>query len=154
MRRRRAWRCRCAVDQFRSPWSLRLITARAILRALGFMTSSSGSAAARFEYCSHISRVSKGLGSASHPYNFCSVAIDAPEMSLSIHCQHTMTKKSAAKAPPPKRRKTAIVQLRIEPSLKEAMDRAAADDRRSLTLWVEGVAIDWLQAHGYLKGRQ
>jgi hypothetical protein len=43
-----------------------------------------------------------------------------------------------------KRRKTAQINLRIAPSLKEAAERAAADDQRSLTSLVEKLLTDYL----------
>ena len=46
--------------------------------------------------------------------------------------------------------KTAQVNLRIQPSLKEAAERAAADDRRSLTSLVEKLLVDYLRERGYL----
>lgn len=46
--------------------------------------------------------------------------------------------------------KTSIVQLRIRPSLKEAAEKAAADDQRSLTSLVEKLLTDFLRKTGYL----
>lgn len=46
--------------------------------------------------------------------------------------------------------KTAQVNLRITPSLKEAADRAAADDQRSLTSLVEKLLTGHLRQNGYL----
>jgi predicted HicB family RNase H-like nuclease len=57
---------------------------------------------------------------------------------LSIHYQH-MTET-----------KTSIVQLRIRPSLKEAAEKAASADQRSLTSLVEKVLTDYLKKNGYL----
>jgi predicted HicB family RNase H-like nuclease len=51
------------------------------------------------------------------------------------------------------RRKTATLNLRIDPRLKEAADEAAADERRSLTSLVEKLLADYLKRNGYLKGR-
>jgi hypothetical protein len=45
-----------------------------------------------------------------------------------------------------KETKTAVVQLRLRPSLKEAAEQAAADDQRSLTSLVEKLLIDHLRA--------
>ncbi|POR40421.1 hypothetical protein CRT23_24150 [Methylobacterium sp. V23] len=50
------------------------------------------------------------------------------------------------------RKKTATLNLRIDPELKEAAERAAADDQRSLTSLVEKLLSDHLKAHGYLGG--
>ena len=46
--------------------------------------------------------------------------------------------------------KTAQVNLRLQPSLKEAAEKAAADDRRSLTSLVEKLLVDHLRERGYL----
>lgn len=48
------------------------------------------------------------------------------------------------------RTKTAILSLRIEPSIKEAAERIAAEDRRSLTAYVEKLMIDDIKKRGYL----
>lgn len=47
--------------------------------------------------------------------------------------------------------KTAQVNLRLQPSLKEAAERAAADDQRSLTSLIEKLLVDHLRARGYLE---
>ncbi len=49
------------------------------------------------------------------------------------------------------RKKTATLNLRIDPALKEAAEKAAADDRRSLTSLMEKLLIDHLKGKGYLK---
>ena len=49
-----------------------------------------------------------------------------------------------------KRIKTAQVNLRIEPSLKSAAERAAADDHRTLTSLIEKLLADYLRERGYL----
>ena len=49
-----------------------------------------------------------------------------------------------------KRIKTAQVNLRIEPALKDAAERAAADDHRSLTSLIEKLLTDHLRDRGYL----
>ena len=49
-----------------------------------------------------------------------------------------------------KRIKTAQVNLRILPELKEAAERAASDDQRSLTSLVEKLLTDHLRKNGYL----
>jgi hypothetical protein len=48
--------------------------------------------------------------------------------------------------------KSAIVQLRLRPSLKQAAERAAADDQRSLTSLIEKLLTDHLRKKGYLRG--
>ncbi|MDD8023310.1 MAG: hypothetical protein PHX82_09410 [Paracoccaceae bacterium] len=46
--------------------------------------------------------------------------------------------------------KTAQINLRMAPSLKEAADRAAVDDQRSLTSLIEKLLTDYLKEKGYL----
>jgi len=48
------------------------------------------------------------------------------------------------------RRKTATLNLRIEPKIKAALEQAAKDDRRSVTALVEMLVIPHLRAGGYL----
>ena len=48
--------------------------------------------------------------------------------------------------------RTASVGLRFLPELKEALERAAQDDHRSLASLVERVLTEWAQAKGYLPG--
>lgn len=50
-----------------------------------------------------------------------------------------------------KETKTAQVNLRIRPALKEAADAAAADDQRSLTSLIEKLLTEYLKRKGYLK---
>ena len=50
-----------------------------------------------------------------------------------------------------KRRKTATVALRMEPALKQAAEKAAADDQRTLTQFFEKLLTDYLKAKGQLK---
>jgi hypothetical protein len=49
------------------------------------------------------------------------------------------------------RKKTATLNLRIEPAIKEAAERAAAEQRRSLTSLVELLLVEHLRANSYLK---
>jgi hypothetical protein len=49
-----------------------------------------------------------------------------------------------------KRIKTAQLALRIEPALKRAAEKAAADDRRSLTSLIEKLLSDYLKKKGHL----
>jgi hypothetical protein len=51
---------------------------------------------------------------------------------------------------PEKRLKTAQVNLRIDPQLKAAADKAAVDDHRSLTSLIEKLLSDYLKRRGYL----
>ena len=46
-----------------------------------------------------------------------------------------------------KETKTAIVQLRLKPSLKEAAERAAEADHRSLTGLIEKLLADYVCPH-------
>jgi hypothetical protein len=46
--------------------------------------------------------------------------------------------------------KTAQVNLRLQPALKSAAERAAADDHRSLTSLIEKLLSDYLRKRGYL----
>jgi hypothetical protein len=48
------------------------------------------------------------------------------------------------------RTKTAQVNLRIRPELKEAAERAATEDQRTLTSLVEKLLMDHLRDKGYL----
>lgn len=50
-----------------------------------------------------------------------------------------------------KRIKTAQVNLRIEPALKAAAEKAAEADHRSLTSLIEKLLTDHLRKKGYLK---
>jgi hypothetical protein len=47
--------------------------------------------------------------------------------------------------------KTAQINLRMQPSLKRTLEKAAADDRRSLTGLIEKLVYDYLRKKGYLK---
>ena len=49
-----------------------------------------------------------------------------------------------------KRNKTAQVNLRLDPALKAAAEKAAASDQRSLTSLVEKLLVDHLRERGYL----
>ncbi len=50
--------------------------------------------------------------------------------------------------------KTHPLGFRIERELKEALTRAARDDRRSVSSLVEIVLEKWLTEHGYLRDNQ
>jgi hypothetical protein len=47
--------------------------------------------------------------------------------------------------------KTAAIGLRVEPEVKKALDKAAADDRRPVASYLEILLVDHLTAAGYLK---
>jgi hypothetical protein len=61
--------------------------------------------------------------------------------SLSIHRRYMVEQ----------RKKTGTLNLRIDPKLKAAAERAAADDQRSLTSLVEKLLTEHLKAKGYLR---
>lgn len=46
--------------------------------------------------------------------------------------------------------KSAILQLRLKPSLKKAAEQAATNDQRSLTSLIEKLLTDHLRKKGYL----
>jgi hypothetical protein len=48
------------------------------------------------------------------------------------------------------RSKSATLNLRIDPSIKEAAEKAAADDRRSLTSLVELLLVQHLRERGFM----
>jgi hypothetical protein len=48
--------------------------------------------------------------------------------------------------------KSAQMLVRIQPSIKSAAEKAAVDDRRSLSSLVEKLLVEHLKKKGYLKG--
>jgi hypothetical protein len=48
------------------------------------------------------------------------------------------------------REKTANLNLRLNPQIKELASKAAADDQRSLTSLIEKLLVDHLRERGYL----
>ena len=50
----------------------------------------------------------------------------------------------------PAESKNAQVNMRLQPSLKAAAEKAAADDHRSLTSLIEKLLADYLRERGYL----
>ncbi len=46
--------------------------------------------------------------------------------------------------------KTAAIGIRVEPAIKEAVERAAAADRRTVASLTEKVLVDWLKSNGHL----
>ncbi len=46
--------------------------------------------------------------------------------------------------------RSAPISFRIEPELKEALERAAKEDMRSVSSMVEKVLTTWLREKGYL----
>lgn len=47
--------------------------------------------------------------------------------------------------------RTAPISFRIEPALKEALEKAAKEDMRSLSSMIEKILIGWCQENGYLQ---
>jgi hypothetical protein len=52
---------------------------------------------------------------------------------------------------PDKETRTVPLGLRITPTLKAAIDKAAADDERSVASYIERVVFEHLRKKGYLK---
>jgi len=50
--------------------------------------------------------------------------------------------------------KTAQINMKVEPALKAAAEKAAADDHRSFTSLVEKLLTDYCREHGYLKPKR
>jgi len=48
-------------------------------------------------------------------------------------------------------RKTTQYYMRMDPEVKEAAERAASDDRRSLASLIDKLLTDYCLEHGYLK---
>lgn len=46
--------------------------------------------------------------------------------------------------------KTHPLGFRVQPEVKEALEKAAKSDHRSVSSLVEKVLVEWLQAHGHL----
>lgn len=47
--------------------------------------------------------------------------------------------------------RTASIGIRVEPDLKEAAERAAKDDRRTVASLIEKVLTEWLETKGYMR---
>ena len=47
--------------------------------------------------------------------------------------------------------RNAAIGIRVEPEIKEAIERAASADRRTVASMIEKVMVEWLTANGYLK---
>ena len=48
--------------------------------------------------------------------------------------------------------RTAVISIRTDPKLKEALEQAAYWDNRALAGLVEKILKDWLVEKGYIKG--
>jgi hypothetical protein len=58
---------------------------------------------------------------------------------------------SMARPKKPAKSVKTVVALRIVPSIKKALQKAAAQDNRTVSGLAEYVLTDWLKANGYLK---
>ncbi len=47
--------------------------------------------------------------------------------------------------------KTTPLGVRVSSETKEALEKAAKDDMRSMASLIEKILVDWLKAKGYLK---
>jgi hypothetical protein len=47
--------------------------------------------------------------------------------------------------------KTPSLGVRVAPETKAALEKAAADDMRSLSSMIEKILVEWLRSNGYLK---
>lgn len=47
--------------------------------------------------------------------------------------------------------RNASIGLRFFPSIKEAIEKAAKEDRRTVSALIEKIVVEWLKAKGYLK---
>ena len=47
--------------------------------------------------------------------------------------------------------KISSIAVRIQPEVKDALERAAEADQRSLSSLLAKMATDWAKAHGWLK---
>ena len=47
-------------------------------------------------------------------------------------------------------KRAALIGFRVEPAVKQAAERAAADDHRSLSSLMEKLLIEFLRQRGYL----
>jgi hypothetical protein len=48
-------------------------------------------------------------------------------------------------------RKDTQISYRLSTETKEGLERAAQDDRRTVSSLVDKILADWLQANGYMK---
>ena len=46
--------------------------------------------------------------------------------------------------------KTPSLGIRVQPGTKEALERAAKDDLRSVSSLAEKILVEWLRSRGYL----
>jgi hypothetical protein len=76
------------------------------------------------------------------PLDVYSQCLYTQQTDTSSHCLYMMTEK---------RLKTAQVNLRIDPALKAAAEKAAAADHRSLTGLIEKLLADYCKKRSLLK---
>jgi hypothetical protein len=50
-----------------------------------------------------------------------------------------------------KREVKEVTAVRLRPSVKAALQKAAIDDARTVNALMEKIAVDWLKERGYLK---
>ena len=55
------------------------------------------------------------------------------------------------KKPKPKPEVKEVTAVRLRPSVKLALKKAATDDARTVNAMVEKIVVDWLKVGGYLK---
>jgi hypothetical protein len=46
--------------------------------------------------------------------------------------------------------RTASIGIRVEPELKDVIEKAAKADRRTMASLIEKVMVEWLKANGHL----
>ncbi len=71
-------------------------------------------------------------------------------MRITLQFQFSVVNTNAAHMPATET-KTALLQMRVQPTLKAAAEKAAAEDQRSLTSLIEKLLSDFLRKKGYLK---
>jgi hypothetical protein len=78
-------------------------------------------------------------------------ADDTRETAYDSQCLYIIRKRMSSQCLYMEQRlKTAQVNMRIMPALKEAAEKAASDDQRSLTSLIEKLLTDYLRKKGYL----
>ena len=50
--------------------------------------------------------------------------------------------------------KTAAISVRVTDQVKEAVEKAAADDSRPVASFVEKILVDYLRSRGYVPAKQ
>jgi hypothetical protein len=57
----------------------------------------------------------------------------------------------AKKIIPAKREIKEVIGVRLRPSMKQALQKAAKEDARTVNALLEKIAFDWLKEKGFLK---